>query len=63
MATRRELITSRVFDFLKENPDGYRYSAIVKRISELLPEIPVNTIHGTVWDLDIQYPEKIYEIH
>ena len=54
MSTKREQIISKVIEILKQNPQGVRYSEIVKRVKELLPEIPVNTIHGTVWDLDVQ---------
>ncbi|MEO0224799.1 MAG: hypothetical protein ABIL76_06895, partial [candidate division WOR-3 bacterium] len=36
-------------EILNANPSGLRYSDIVKKISEKLPEIPVNTIQGTLW--------------
>jgi len=61
MSTKREQIISKVIDLLKENPQGLRYSEIVRRIKELLPEIPINTIHGTVWDIDVQKSNEIYK--
>ena len=61
MATKREQIISKVIEILKENPQGVRYSEIVRRIKELLPEMQVNTIHGTVWDLDIQRASEVYK--
>src|SRR3989338_9617214 len=61
MATKKEQIISKVIEILKENPQGVRYSEIVRRIKELLPEIPVNTIHGTVWDLDVQRSNEVYK--
>ena len=61
MSTKREQIISKVIEILKENPQGVRYSMIVKRVKELLPEIPINTIHGTVWDLDVQKPKEVYK--
>jgi len=61
MATKRELIISKVTELLKQNPQGLRYSEIVRRVKELLPDIPVNTIHGTVGDLDAQKPNEIYK--
>ncbi|OHA53793.1 MAG: hypothetical protein A3A30_02260 [Candidatus Terrybacteria bacterium RIFCSPLOWO2_01_FULL_48_14] len=61
MSTKREQIISKVIELLKQNQQGVRYSEIVKQIKELLPEIPINTIHGTVWDLDVQKSNEIYK--
>ncbi len=61
MATRREKIVEKALELLGGNPDGLRYSALVKEISKTMPEVPVNTIHGTVWDLEIQQSAKIYK--
>ncbi len=50
---RKETSRSKIYSALKEileaNPAGLRYSDIVKKIKEKLPEIPVNTIQGTLW--------------
>lgn len=32
--------------------EGIRYTQLVKRIAAESPETPLNTIHGSVWDLD-----------
>ena len=61
MSTKKEQITLKVIEILKQNPQGVRYSDIVNRVKELLPEIPVNTIHGTVWDLDVQKSNEVYK--
>lgn len=61
MATRRQKIVENALELLDSNPDGLRYSALVKEISKNMPEVPVNTIHGTVWDLDVQQSSKIYK--
>jgi hypothetical protein len=61
MATRREKIVEKALELLDGNPDGLRYSALVKEISKAMPEVPVNTIHGTVWDLNIQQSSNIYK--
>ena len=61
MVTKRDQIIQKVIDLLKENPQGIRYSEIVRRVKELLPDIPVNTIHGTVWDLDVQKSNEVYK--
>lgn len=61
METRREKITEKAFGILKANPDGLRYSELVKALYDHFVNIPINTIHGTVWDLHSQLPEKIYK--
>jgi hypothetical protein len=59
--TSKEKITSKAQELLEENPNGIRYSDLVRRIHEEFPDIPVNTIHGTVWNLDTRVPEKVYK--
>jgi len=61
MNTRKEKITSKAIEFVKTNPDGIRYSELVRKIQEEFLDIPVNTIHGTVWNLDLRIPDKIYK--
>jgi len=61
MATRREKIIAKAIEILKSNPDGIRYSVLVKKISQEFPEIPVNTIHGTVWNLETRVPNEVYK--
>ena len=61
MTTRRETITSKVIEILKANSNGVRYSDLVRKIHEEFPQIPVNTIHGTVWDLDTRRPQEVYK--
>jgi len=61
MATRKEKIVEKAFELLENHPDGLRYSELVRRISTVMPDVPVNTIHGTVWDIDVQQSSKIYK--
>lgn len=50
--TQREKITKKALEVLENDPNGIRYSDLRKKLSEILPDIPSNTIHGTIWDLD-----------
>jgi len=59
--TRKEKITAVALNILRPDPDGVRYSDLVKRIREQLPEIPVNTIHGTIWNLETRVPNEVYK--
>ncbi|MCD6098561.1 hypothetical protein J7K18_06675, partial [bacterium] len=61
MATRREKIIAKAIEILKSNPDGVRYSVLVRKISQEFPEIPVNTIDGTVWNLETRVPKEVYK--
>jgi hypothetical protein len=42
-----------------ESPGGIRYSTLVDKVSQLTPETPKNTIHGSVWNLDSLFPNEI----
>jgi hypothetical protein len=44
---------------VQESPGGIRYSDLVRRIAQEHPETPINTIHGSVWDLHTSFPQLI----
>jgi len=50
---------SKAIEILRMNPNGLRYSDLVRKVSGDLPEIPVNTIHGTIWNLETRIPEEV----
>ena len=54
-------IKDKAFELLKNNPDGLRYSELVKLISDNDEKLNTNTIHGSIWNLDSQFPNKIYK--
>ncbi len=49
------------FDVLEEKPEGMRYSDLGRKILEVNPSFKPNTISGATWDLDIQFPDKVYK--
>jgi len=57
--TNKEQIIAKALEFLKDVPQGVRYSDLVARISAALPQIPKNTIHGTIWNLEVQLPAQV----
>src|SRR3989338_11520886 len=61
MSTRRGQIISKAIEILKSNPQGVRYSELVNSIKQSFPDIPINTIHGTVWNLDATMSNEIYK--
>ncbi len=61
MATSREKIISVALKILDSNPNGVHYADLVREIHEELSDIPINTIHGTVWNLETRIPNEIYK--
>ena len=59
--TRRERIRKLALDLLNAQPNGLRYSELVRLIREKHPEFPVNTINGNVWNLEAVLPESVYK--
>lgn len=49
MPTQREKIIKKVYEILENKPNGIRYADLIRKISEELPGVNVNAIHGTVW--------------
>jgi hypothetical protein len=49
MPTQREKIIKKVYEILENKPKGIRYADLIRGISEELPGVNVNAIHGTVW--------------
>ena len=61
MQTRKDTITQAALRILGPETNGVRYSELARRIHEQLPEIPVNTIHGTIWNLETRVPHEVYK--
>jgi len=59
MSTQREKIINIALEILENRPKGIRYSELVREIKSSLPEIPKNTIDGTIWNLNIRLPDKV----
>ena len=61
MATNTEQIKSKAFEILKSEAGGVRYSDLVNRIKTAFPQMPINTIHGVVWQLHSTDPREVYK--
>jgi len=61
MPTKREKIIKKSVEILLEEQNGIRYSELVKKLKNNFPDIPVNTIHGSIWNLDTRVPNKVYK--
>ena len=61
MPTIGECITAKAFEVLDANPEGLRYSELVRRVLELDSSLKQNTVSGTVWNLDERFPDSVYK--
>jgi hypothetical protein len=61
MSTKTEKIVFKAVEVIKALPEGIRYSELVRTIQQDFPDIPNNTIHGTIWNLEARVPDKIYK--
>ena len=47
--TTKQKVFKLVKEYLKEKPEGARYSEIIDFLKSQLPGVPENTLHGSVW--------------
>jgi len=57
---KKAVITWTAMDIIKSNPNGIRYSELVRKIHEQLPNLSVNTIHGSIWEF-MQETKEVYK--
>lgn len=61
MSTIGEQIADKALDILAKNPEGLRYAELVRQVSAANGSFKTNTIHGNVWNLQEQFPGKVYK--
>jgi len=59
MTTLKETIISKAVDILKRNPNGLRFSDLVRTIHNDPPDIAVNSLKWTVWELNTLVPDEV----
>ncbi len=59
--TNREKIVTQAVAILKDLPEGIRYSRFIRQIHAALPQIPLNTIHGVIWNLDVKEAKHVFK--
>lgn len=52
-------IRDRARKIVASNKGGIRYGELIEQILSNDPETPKNTIHGSIWDLHIRFPQEI----
>ena len=61
MAKIGQQIIDAAFEVLEQNPEGVRYSELVRRVGDAEKSFKTNTIHGNVWNLHEQFPDRVYK--
>lgn len=59
--TNREKIITRAIAILKDLYQGIRYSDFVRQVHAALPQIPKNTIHGVIWNLEVKESRHVFK--
>lgn len=59
--TIRERIIEKAIALLQDEEHGIRFSEFRRKIREALPDISLNTIGGTIWNLEVQRPDAVYK--
>ena len=59
--TKREIILDKAVELLKNNIDGYRYSELIKKLEEIFPKIPSNTIVGSIFKLVDERSKEVFK--
>ena len=59
--TNKEKITKKAVELLEQKPEGIRYSVLVRTIADAFPDIPPNTIHGTIWNIEAKHSQLVYK--
>jgi hypothetical protein len=52
-------IREKAREIIAKNKGGIQYGDLHKQISAIGPETPLNTIHGSIWDLHLRFPQEI----
>lgn len=61
MPNFKEQIEAKALEILRSNPNGVRYSVLLKEIKQSLPTANFNHIRGTIYNLDAKKPSEVYK--
>ncbi len=61
MITKKERIISEAVRILQSNPNGIRQADLRRKVHNELPEITINTIRSTIWNLETHVPNEAYK--
>jgi len=59
--SKKVQILEKAIEIIKTEREGIRYSELVRRLHKQFPDFAVNTIHGTIWDMDKSRSQEVYK--
>lgn len=59
--TSTEKVIQKALELVDGSSTGKRYSDLVKEISATFPDIPVNTVHGSLYKFRTELPATVYQ--
>jgi hypothetical protein len=54
-------INAKALELLEKNPEGVRWSELLKKIENADPSFHPKTVNGCVWKLVEKFPDKVYK--
>jgi hypothetical protein len=54
-------INSTAIELLEKNPEGLRWSELLKKIKAADPSFHPKTVNGCVWKLVEKFPDQVYK--
>lgn len=57
----REHIRSLAFTFLRNHPQGLRYSELHRKICQADTHLNASTVNTSIWNLDTAFPDQVYK--
>lgn len=58
-STSKDTVRQKAIALLHDAPDGLRFSDLLKKLHQTFPDIPPNTVRGSIWNLDAAFPELV----
>lgn len=59
--TQNERIRAKALELLANELNGLRYTPLMRKVKDALPDVKENSITGALWNLDIEKPGEIYK--
>lgn len=59
--TKRDRIRTKAVEILAALPHGIRYSELMAKIQQALPDAEKNTVSGSIWNLEVVLPDQVYK--
>ena len=60
MTTQGDMLRNKAIELLKNNPNGLRYSELVRELHGIFPNVP-DSIRNAIWDLDVKRSREVYK--